>query len=232
MSDQTVLKFEYIAEENNLSAKSLRNIGNVPGIVYGSGEETKKISLLAKDLRKALELPSIFSQVILLEEGETSHKVILKDVQTNPANDNPIHVDFMKVSSQTMITMQVPLKFINEESCIGVKNQGGMISKNRNEIELTCMAEVLPEFIEVDIAQLELGNSIMQTGLILPEGVELSNALSSGQDQPVVSCSTTRATLDIDESDDELSEGVEDIEGESQESDTEAPVDTEEENNS
>ena len=67
MSDQTVLKFEYIAEENNLSAKSLRNIGNVPGIVYGSGEETKKISLLAKDLRKALELPSIFSQVILLD---------------------------------------------------------------------------------------------------------------------------------------------------------------------
>ena len=232
MSDQTVLKFEYIAEENNLSAKSLRNIGNVPGIVYGSGEETKKISLLAKDLRKALELPSIFSQVILLEEGETSQKVILKAVQTNPANDNPIHVDFMKVSSQTMITMQVPLKFINEESCIGVKNQGGMISKNRNEIELTCMAEVLPEFIEVDIAQLELGNSIMQTGLILPEGVELSNTLITSQDQPVVSCSTTRATLDIDESDDELSEGVEDIEGESQESDTEAPVDTEEENNS
>ena len=232
MGDQTVLKFEYIAEENNLSAKNLRNIGNVPGIVYGSGEETKKISLLAKDLRKALELPSIFSQVILLEEGETSHKVILKAVQTNPANDNPIHVDFMKVSSQTMITMQVPLKFINEESCIGVKNQGGMISKNRNEIELTCMAEVLPEFIEVDIAELELGNSIMQTGLILPEGVELSNTLSTSQDQPVVSCSTTRATLDIDESDAELSEGEEGVEGDSQEGDSEAPVDTEEENNS
>ena len=94
-----------------------------------------------------------------------------------------------------------------------MKNQGGMISKNRNEIELTCLAEVLPEFIEVDVAQLELGNSIMQTGLALPEGVELSNSLSSGQDQPVVSCSTTRATLeDIDESDAELSQGEEDIE--------------------
>ena len=87
-------------------------------------------------------------------------------------------------------------------------------------------------FIEVDIAQLELGNSIMQTGLILPEGVELSNALSSGQDQPVVSCSTTRATLDIDESDAELSEGEEGVEGESQEGDIETPPDTEEENNS
>ena len=107
-----------------------------------------------------------------------------------------------------------------------------MISKNRNEIELTCMAEVLPEFIEVDIAELELGNSIMQTGLILPEGVELSNTLITSQDQPVVSCSTTRATLDIDESDAELSEGEEGVEGESQEGDSEAPVDTEEENNS
>ena len=74
-----------------------------------------------------------------------------------------------------------------------------MISKNKNEIELTCLAENLPEFIEVNVADLKLGNSIMQTGLVLPEGVELSNALLTGQDQPVVSCTTTRASLEIEE---------------------------------
>ena len=105
----------------------------------------------------------------------------------------------MKVSASTKITMQVPLKFVSEDICFGVKNEGGMISKNKNEIELTCLAENLPEFIEVNVADLKLGNSIMQTGLILPEGVELSNALLTGQDQPVVSCTTTRASLEIEE---------------------------------
>ena len=199
MTDQTELEFEYLADDKNLSAKKIRNLGNIPGVVYGAGEETKKIFLQAKDLRKALELPSIFSQVILLRQADKTFKVILKDVQINPSNDKPVHVDFMKVSSSTKITMQVPIKFISEDICFGVKNEGGMISKNRNEIELTCLAEDLPEFIEVDVAELKLGNSIMQTGLLLPEGVELSNALLTGQDQPVVSCTTTRASLEIEE---------------------------------
>ena len=219
MTDQTVLEFEYLAEDKNLSAKKIRNLGNIPGVVYGDGEKTKKISLQAKDLRKALELPSIFSQVILLRQAEESHKVILKDVQINPSNDKPVHVDFMKVSASTKITMQVPLKFVSEDICFGVKNEGGMISKNKNEIELTCLAENLPEFIEVNVADLKLGNSIMQTGLVLPEGVELSNALLTGQDQPVVSCTTTRASLEIEE----------DLEGETSEEGTVSDEDSKEE---
>ena len=126
--------------------------------------------------------------------------------------------------------MQVPIKFINEDACFGVKNEGGMISKNKNDIELTCLAENLPEFIEVDVAELKLGNSIMQTGLALPEGVDLSNTLLTGQDQPIVSCSTTRASLEIEEDvEGEISEaalGEED----SKEDSSDANKDTEEEN--
>ena len=199
MTDQTILEFEYLSEKQKLSANKIRNLGDIPGVVYGAGEDTRKISLQAKDLRKALELPSIFSQIIVLQKNEESHKVILKEVQINPSNDKPVHVDFMRVSSKTKITMQVPIKFINEDACFGVKNEGGMISKNKNDIELTCLAENLPEFIEVDVAELKLGNSIMQTGLALPEGVDLSNTLLTGQDQPIVSCSTTRASLEIEE---------------------------------
>ena len=230
MVDQTILEFEYLSEEQKLSANKIRNLGDIPGVVYGAGEDTRKISLQAKDLRKALELPSIFSQIIVLQKNEESHKVILKEVQINPSNDKPVHVDFMRVSSKTKITMQVPIKFINEDACFGVKNEGGMISKNKNDIELTCLAENLPEFIEVDVAELKLGNSIMQTGLVLPEGVDLSNTLLTGQDQPIVSCSTTRASLEIEEDvEGEISEatlGEED----SKEDSSDANKDTEEEN--
>lgn len=230
MADQTILEFEYLSEEEKISAGKIRNLGDIPGVVYGAGEETKKISLQAKDLRKALELPSIFSQVIVLQQNEESYKVILKEVQVNPSNDKPVHVDFMRVSSKTKITMQVPIKFTNEDICFGVKNEGGMISKNKNEIELTCLAENLPEFIEVNIAELKLGNSIMQTGLALPEGVELSNALLTGQDQPVVSCSTTRASLEIEEEiEGVISEATQDEEDSKEES-SDADKAAEEEN--
>ena len=230
MADQTILEFEYLSEEKKISAGKIRKLGDIPGVVYGAGEKTKKISLQAKDLRKALELPSIFSQVIVLQQNEESYKVILKEVQINPSNDKPVHVDFMRVSSKTKITMQVPIKFTNEDICFGVKNEGGMISKNKNEIELTCLAENLPEFIEVNVAELKLGNSIMQTGLALPEGVELSNALLKGQDQPVVSCSTTRASLEIEEEiDGEISEATQDEEDSKDES-SDADKAAEEEN--
>ena len=230
MTDQTILEFEYLSEEKKFSAGKIRKLGDIPGVVYGAGEKTKKISLQAKDLRKALELPSIFSQVIVLQQNEESYKVILKEVQINPSNDKPVHVDFMRVSSKTKITMQVPIKFTNEDICFGVKNEGGMISKNKNEIELTCLAENLPEFIEVNVAELKLGNSIMQTGLALPEGVELSNALLTGQDQPVVSCSTTRASLEIEEEiEGEISEATQDEEDSKDES-SDADKAAEEEN--
>ncbi len=230
MTDQTILEFEYLSENQKLSANKIRNLGDIPGVVYGAGEDTRKISLQAKDLRKALELPSIFSQIIVLQQNEESHKVILKEVQINPSNDKPVHVDFMRVSSKTKITMQVPIKFINEDACFGVKNEGGMISKNKNDIELTCLAENLPEFIEVDVAELKLGNSIMQTGLSLPEGVDLSNTLLTGQDQPIVSCSTTRASLEIEEDvEGEISEAALGEEDPKEDS-SDADKDTEEEN--
>ena len=230
MTDQTILEFEYLSEKQKLSANKIRNLGDIPGVVYGAGEDTRKISLQAKDLRKALELPSIFSQIIVLQQNEESHKVILKEVQINPSNDKPVHVDFMRVSSKTKITMQVPIKFINEDACFGVKNEGGMISKNKNDIELTCLAENLPEFIEVDVAELKLGNYIIQTGLALPEGVDLSNTLLTGQDQPIVSCSTTRASLEIEEDvEGEISE-AELGEEDPKEDSSDANKDTEEEN--
>ena len=213
MSTQTELEITLREEINSSDAKNIRKEGGVPGILYGSEEEPIKIKLLSKDLRKALEQPSIFSQIINLKGNDDNFKVLLKDVQVNPASDQPSHVDFQRVSKKSKITLNVPIKYINEDICIGVKNDGGMISKNKNDIELTCLADDLPEFIEINCENIALNESIMQSDLTLPEGVELSLNSSGGQDQPMVSCSATRATLDIEEEIGEGEEG-ESIEGE------------------
>lgn len=213
MSTQTELEITLREEASSNDAKAIRKEGGVPGILYGSEEDPIKIKLLSKDLRKALEQPSIFSQIINLKGSDNTFKVLLKDIQLNPASDQPIHVDFQRVSKKSKITLNVPIKYINEDICIGVKNEGGMISKNKNDIELTCLADDLPEFIQIDCENISLNASIMQSDLILPEGVELSLNSSSGQDQPMVSCSATRAALDIEEEIGEGEEG-EGIEGE------------------
>tara|TARA_B100001057_G_scaffold202636_1_gene203402 strand:- start:7780 stop:8481 length:702 start_codon:yes stop_codon:yes gene_type:complete len=215
MSESTSILAE--SRENNISAKILRKSGEIPAIVYGQENTPKLIKILEKDLVKILENPSIFSQVIELNQNDDAVKVILKEVQVNPSNDRPIHVDFQAVSEKTNITINVPLKFINEEICIGVKQQGGMISHLKNEIELTCNAQNLPEFIEIDMKDIEIGSNIMQSQIILPEGVSLSINILNNQDQPVASVNVTRAALDID---DELSE--EGDQDESEESSDEA----------
>ena len=214
MSESTSISAEI--RENNISAKILRKSGEIPAIVYGQENDPKLVKILEKDLVKILENPSIFSQVIELNQNDGAVKVILKEVQVNPSNDRPIHVDFQAVSEKTNITINVPLKFINEEVCIGVKQQGGMISHLKNEIELTCNAQNLPEFIEIDMKDLEIGSNVMQSQIILPEGVSLSTNILNNQDQPVASVNVTRAALDIS---DEPAEGEGD---ESEESTDEA----------
>tara|TARA_B100001029_G_scaffold65279_1_gene52875 strand:- start:608 stop:1327 length:720 start_codon:yes stop_codon:yes gene_type:complete len=205
------------------NAKKLRKIGQVPAVVYGNENETRLIQIQEKDLKKILENPSIFSQVIELKEQEASTKVLLKEVQVNPSNDKPIHVDFLTVSEKTEITINVPLKFINEDACIGVKQQGGMISHLKNEIELSCNASNLPEFIEVDMKEIELGTNLMQSELLLPNGVSLSSNVLNTQDQPVANVSITRASLDIDDEIIDGEEGEETEDGETSETGTSEP---------
>ena len=103
MSTQTELEITLREEINSSDAKNIRKEGGVPGILYGSEEEPIKIKLLSKDLRKALEQPSIFSQIINLKGNDDNFKVLLKDVQVNPASDQPIHVDFQRVSVANLL---------------------------------------------------------------------------------------------------------------------------------
>ena len=198
MSEKITISGESRQQLGKANSRSLRSSEIVPGVIYGE-KKSSNIKVLEKDLKKILENPSIFSQVIDLNIDGSPFEVLLKDIQKNPRNDRPSHVDFLVVSKDTKVTVNVPLKFINEDVCIGVKQQGGMISHLRNEVEVLCSAASLPEFIEIDTQNIELNQSVMMSEISLPEGVELTSVLNDLQDQPVLSCSVTRASLEIDD---------------------------------
>ena len=198
MSEKISISGESRQETGKANSRSLRSSEIVPGVIYGE-EKSSNIKVFEKDLKKILENPSIFSQVIDLNIDGSPFEVLLKDIQRNPKNDRPSHVDFLVVSKDTKVTVNVPLKFINEDICVGVKQQGGMISHLRNEVEVLCSAASLPEFIEIDTQNIELNQSVMMSEISLPEGVELTSVLNDLQDQPVLSCAITRASLEIDD---------------------------------
>ena len=209
MSEKITISGESRQETGKASSRSLRSSEIIPGVIYGE-EKSSNIKVLEKDLKKILENPSIFSQVIDLNIDGSPFEVLLKDIQRNPRNDRPSHVDFLVVSKDTKVTVNVPLKFINEDICVGVKQQGGMISHLRNEVEVLCSAASLPEFIEIDTQNIELNQSVMMSEISLPEGVELTSVLNDLQDQPILSCAVTRASLEIDD-DPVIGEGGEEV---------------------
>ena len=166
------------------ASRRLRRENAVPAIVYGGkagGNDRKPqaIVLKANELNKVLENEAFYSSVITLTIGEKAEQVVLKDLQRHPSKALIWHADFLRVSKTTKIKAHVPLHFINEESCVGVKTGGGKIAHQLTSLDIICNAGDLPEFIEVDLANVEAGSVIHLSDLKLPKGVE-SLALSHG----------------------------------------------------
>ena len=192
------------------SRRLRREAGLVPAIVYGDGKKPQNISINHNELVKHLDHEAFYSHIITLKVDDKEQDVILKDLQRHPAKAQIIHADFMRVSKTKKLHTSVPLHFINEASCKGVKLQGGVISHNMTQIEIACLPQNLPEYIEVDLADVEIGQIIHISDLKLPKGVE-SVALSHGadHDQPVASVSKIKgaASDDAAESEGEAEEG-------------------------
>ncbi|MCT7360718.1 50S ribosomal protein L25/general stress protein Ctc [Thalassolituus pacificus] len=166
------------------ASRRLRRENAVPAIVYGGkagGNDRKPqaIVLKANELNKVLENEAFYSSVITLTIGEKTEQVVLKDLQRHPSKAMIWHADFLRVSKTTKIKAHVPLHFLNEESCVGVKTGGGKIAHQLTSLDIICNAGDLPEFIEVDLANVEAGSVVHLSDLKLPKGVE-SLALSHG----------------------------------------------------
>lgn len=196
------------------ASRRLRHASKVPAIMYGAGKESMPLTLVRNTLDKHLAHEAFYSHILTIKVGGEKQKVILRDVQRHPSKPYILHVDFMRVSATEKLRMNVPLHFLNEDIAVGVKEEGGVIAHNLTDVEVSCLGSNLPEYIEVDLAELKLGESIHLSSLKLPEGVELVE-LSHGEehDQPVASIHKARVATEA-EGEAEGGEGVEEEGGE------------------
>jgi large subunit ribosomal protein L25 len=181
------MKFEISAAKREAqgtgASRRLRRTGRVQGIVYGGAEAPVNIELDHKDLFQSLRNEKFHASILTLKLNGAAQQVLLRAVNMHPFKLQVQHVDFQRVSKDKKIHMKVPLHFVNAEKSPGVKEQGGIASHVLNELDIVCFPDDLPEFVEVDLAGLAVGNSVHARQLALPKGVELS--LNKNED-PVV----------------------------------------------
>lgn len=191
------------------ASRRLRRQGLVPGILYGAADRPPRmISLVHHELAHHLEVEAFYSHILKLKIDDQVQDVILKDLQRHPAKPFVMHVDFQRVRATEKLRTNIPVHLVNEDICVGVKT-GGAISRHITDVEVSCLPADLPEFIEVDVAKLELGDSIPLSGLVMPEGVELTALIGGSDDLPVVSVTTMTMAAEVEEDEAESIEGEE-----------------------
>ena len=191
MSDIIELTAELRTTVGKGASRRLRRLeGKVPAIIYGGEGEAVMLSLSSNELSKAMQVEAFYSQVLNVLIDGKSEQAVVRDLQRNPADERVQHVDFQRVRANVAITVSVPLHFINEESCVGVKMQGGTLTRTLTEVEVSCLPASLPEYIEVDMAEVESGTSVHLSDLNIGEGVTII-ALTLGEDRDIPVASVT-----------------------------------------
>ena len=199
MADEFELQVELrTGTGKSVSRRLRRNADMVPAILYGAGVEPQTLSIAHKDMHKACENEAFFSHIISLKTSETTQQAILKDLQRHPSRDRILHADFFRIQMDKSITVEVPLHFTNEDVCIGVKQEGGNIAHTMTSVEVSCLPGDLPEFIEVDIGNLAIGDSVHMSELELLEGLSIPVLLQGADhDQVVVAVNAPRRPEEI-----------------------------------
>ena len=181
--------------------RNLRKNEMVPAVIYGNEAEVQKVNIPLNELLKASQNDLFYTQILLIAIDGKEEKVVLKELQREPQKGKLLHADFMRVSRKTILKVTVPINFINEENCLGVKTEGGVVIKTAREIEVSCSAENIPESIDIDIENLNLNESLRLSDILLPEGAEIPG-LTEETDQLVVSVNPPKAVIEDDPMDD------------------------------
>ncbi|QBQ56441.1 50S ribosomal protein L25/general stress protein Ctc [Nitrosococcus wardiae] len=175
-------------EQGKGASRRLRRVGKVPAILYGAGKEPVSLTFDHNLLFQHLGYEAFYSHILTIHANGKTEKAVLKALQRDPANPNKVlHLDLQRVSSTQKLSINVPLHFIGDDVARGVRQEGGIVARLLNDVEISCLAKDLPEYIEVDLTDLGAGEALHLSDLKLPEGVELP-ALKLGEDydQPVV----------------------------------------------
>ena len=212
------LRAESRTELGKGASRRLRRSGRIPGTVYGASKDPQSISLSHDEVLHQLDHEAFYSSVLTLNVDAQSEQVVVKDLQRHPYKPDILHIDFLRIDEKQKITMRVPLHFLNEQQCVGVKSGGGVISRIMTELEISCLPKDLPEYIDVDLADVNLGESVHLSDIVLPEGVEIYALLSGGDaSASVATVSLPKGILEEEEEEEEMEEGLEEMEAEATE---------------
>jgi len=192
MNTEYILEAKIRDSVGTATSKKIRRDKGIPAVVYGDIKNSN-IVLDANEVAKQVRDSGFYSNVIKLTLGKETIDVILKDLQRDPRKSNITHMDFFAVDKNKAVIVNVPIMFINEETCVGVKMGGGMISHIQSELEVSCLPKDIPENITVDIAELEIGHSVHLSEIKMPANVVLATPVDDEHDSPVVSCYEPKA---------------------------------------
>ncbi len=192
------------------AARATRRAGRVPAVIYGDRQDPVTVTLDPRDVKRALQRTAFFSTLLDVELDGAKHRVLPRDVQFHPVSDEPWHVDFLRVGANTQVTVAVPVVFLGEEECPGLR-LGGVLTVVRHEIEVVCRADSIPAIIEVPITDAEIGDSIHFSVVTLPEGVAPTIT-----DRDFTIATISAPTLAPVEEEEEAEEGAEGVEGEAE----------------
>lgn len=182
------------SDEGKGASRRLRRLENkVPAVIYGGAAPAQSISLELRELVKALESEAFYSHVLTINIDGKPQQAVIKALQRHPAKNTPMHADFLRIDATHKLTMKVPLHFLNQDTCVGVKLEGGELAIMANELEIACLPADLPEYLEVDLKDVHVGTTLHISDVKLPKGVEVpSLALGHDHDQPIANVHKSR----------------------------------------
>ena len=177
------------------ASRRLRHAGKTPGVLYGGDKEATSLEIDSKELFMQFRHEAFHASILTLNLAGKKEAVILRDFQMHPVRNNIVHIDFQRINENEKISVKVPFHFINEETAPGVKLEGGLISHIMTEIDISCLPKDLPQYIEVDMGALSIGDSIHLSEVKVPEGVQLTT-LSDENDPAITSISKPKVVVE------------------------------------
>jgi len=200
MNEEYDLVAEYREDQGKGASRRLRREGKLPAIVYGGDRPPRSITLDHDKVLQQSGSERFYSSVLTVKVGNRAQEVILKDIQRHPAKNKILHLDLQRIVAGEAIRMNVPIHYLNEETAKGVKQEGGVLFRQYNEVEVSCLPKNLPEYIEVDVAELGMDEQLHLSDIEVPEGVEIVElAQEEAEDQVIVSIHMPRQVVEEEE---------------------------------
>lgn len=183
------------ADEGKGASRRLRRLENkVPAVIYGAGKDAQSISLELRELVKAIESEAFFSHILTINIDGAPQQAVIKAMQRHPSKGTPLHADFLRIDATQKLRKKVPVHYLNQDTCVGVKTEGGEIAITTNEVEIACLPANLPEFLQVDLKDVHVGTTLHLTDIALPAGVEIpALALGADHNQPIANVHKSKA---------------------------------------